>query len=144
MTLFISQFNILSYASNEALFSSFSYFMLTVGIIAFLFFLYFDFTSTIKRLHDLNQSGWLSLLKLIPIVNFFFGLYLIIRPGDLDSNKYGSPRATPLVEKIFGWMYIISFSVVMSNFTYQYNFYKNNYLNYSKSFQEKNLEKEKL
>lgn len=44
---------------------------------------------TIKRLHDLDQSGWLSLLQLIPIVNFIFGLYLLFSDSKRGSNEYG-------------------------------------------------------
>ena len=29
-----------------------------------------------RRLHDLNSNGWLSLLVLVPLVNFFFAIYL--------------------------------------------------------------------
>lgn len=42
-----------------------------------------------RRLHDLDQSGWLSLLMFIPLVNFFFGLYLVFGSGTSGSNRYG-------------------------------------------------------
>lgn len=34
----------------------------------------------VKRLHDINMSGWYWLLFLIPIVNLIFGLYVCIHP----------------------------------------------------------------
>jgi uncharacterized membrane protein YhaH (DUF805 family) len=43
----------------------------------------------IRRLNDLDNSGWLSLLTLVPLVNFFFGLYLLFAPGTTGRNKYG-------------------------------------------------------
>ena len=44
----------------------------------------------IKRLHDLDKSGWLYLLGIIPIVNFFFAIYLIAFKGtDGDKEKAG-------------------------------------------------------
>lgn len=33
--------------------------------------LYISFTSTIKRLHDLDKSGWMSLLLLVPFANIY-------------------------------------------------------------------------
>ncbi|MBS0308445.1 MAG: DUF805 domain-containing protein [Proteobacteria bacterium] len=44
-----------------------------------------------RRLNDLDQSGWLSLLSLVPLVNAIFGLYLIFAPGTKGSNSYGPP-----------------------------------------------------
>ncbi len=42
-----------------------------------------------RRLNDLNQSGWLSLLLIVPLVNFFFGLYLLFAGGTQGTNNYG-------------------------------------------------------
>jgi len=42
-----------------------------------------------RRLHDLEQSGWLTLLIFVPLVNFFFGLYLLFAPGTQGENRYG-------------------------------------------------------
>ncbi|MGC4047625.1 MAG: DUF805 domain-containing protein [Armatimonas sp.] len=47
----------------------------------------------IKRLHDLDKSGWLYLLGIIPIVNFFFAIYLIAFKGTDGDNKYGAPNS---------------------------------------------------
>jgi len=46
-----------------------------------------------RRLHDLNSNGWLSLLVLVPLVNFFFAIYLLVWPGSSETNDYG-PRTT--------------------------------------------------
>jgi len=43
----------------------------------------------IRRLHDLNRSGWFMLIVLIPIVDVIFGLYMLFRRGTEGSNKYG-------------------------------------------------------
>jgi len=45
----------------------------------------------IQRCHDLNITGWLILVSLIPIVNIFFILYLIFAPGTDGSNRFGAP-----------------------------------------------------
>jgi uncharacterized membrane protein YhaH (DUF805 family) len=47
----------------------------------------------IKRLHDLNKTGWLYLLGLVPIVNFFFAIYLIVWKGTEGDNRYGAPNS---------------------------------------------------
>lgn len=47
----------------------------------------------IKRLHDLNKTGWLYLLAIVPIVNFFFALYLIFIKGTEGNNQYGAPES---------------------------------------------------
>lgn len=43
----------------------------------------------VKRLHDINMSGWYWLLFLIPLVNFIFGLYIVFKDGTAGPNKYG-------------------------------------------------------
>ncbi len=45
----------------------------------------------IQRLHDLDKSGWLFLLMLVPLVNLFFTLYIIFAPGSQGANRYGNP-----------------------------------------------------
>ena len=46
-----------------------------VAIIIYIGVIYFSFIFTIRRLHDKNQSGWLSLVMLVPFINFFFLVY---------------------------------------------------------------------
>lgn len=41
-----------------------------------------------KRLHDINVSGWLSILLLIPYLNFLFILIGFV-DGSIGDNKYG-------------------------------------------------------
>jgi len=56
-----------------------------------------------RRLHDLEQSGWLTLLIFIPLVNFFFGLYLLFAPGTQGENRYGlKPQPNSVILWIVG------------------------------------------
>lgn len=56
-----------------------------------------------RRFHDLDHSGWLCLLILVPIVNFLAGLYLIFGPGNEGANRYGPPPSkNPLLAMIGG------------------------------------------
>lgn len=49
------------------------------------------FIILIQRLHDLNHSGWLSLLSLVPIVNIPFAIWVLFWPGAKAPNNYGPP-----------------------------------------------------
>lgn len=51
------------------------------------------FTLGRRRLHDLGQKTWLVIGVLIPIVNIFFGLWLVFAAGNPQANEYGPPPA---------------------------------------------------
>jgi uncharacterized membrane protein YhaH (DUF805 family) len=46
-----------------------------------------------RRLHDVNKSGWLQLLGLIPILGWIYLIYVCAQPSDAGDNKYGAPPA---------------------------------------------------
>ena len=78
-------------------------------ILIYVALMYFTFVFTIRRLHDRNHTGWLSLLMLVPLANVILMLYLIFAPGDDRSNSYGSPRPTSGWEAVLAWIYIVIF-----------------------------------
>lgn len=43
----------------------------------------------IRRLHDLDKSGWFLLLALIPLVDIILLLYLWLMPGTVGRNRFG-------------------------------------------------------
>jgi uncharacterized membrane protein YhaH (DUF805 family) len=43
----------------------------------------------VRRLHDMNYSGWLALLQLVPIVNIVFFVLILLKPGSAGTNNYG-------------------------------------------------------
>ena len=47
------------------------------------------------RLHDLDHTGWLSLLMFIPLVNILFVIYILFFRGTVGDNRYGRD---PLLE----------------------------------------------
>lgn len=64
----------------------------------------------VQRLHDLDKTGWLYLLILVPILNIIFGLYMLFAPGSQSANRYGNPpppNSTGVV--IAAWLLIIVF-----------------------------------
>ncbi len=48
----------------------------------------------VRRLHDLDKSGWLWLVLLIPIVNIILTIYMMFFPGTSATNRFG-PRPMP-------------------------------------------------
>jgi uncharacterized membrane protein YhaH (DUF805 family) len=66
----------------------------------------------VQRLHDLDKTGWLYLLILVPILNFIFALYMLLAPGTAGANRYGNPpppNSTGIV--IIGWIMIVLFVI---------------------------------
>jgi len=57
-----------------------------------------QFLLTIQRCHDLNTSGWVSLLILIPLVNLLFWFL----PGTPGANRFGPPPPPNTVGVILG------------------------------------------
>lgn len=60
-------------------------------VVLLLFIVIFILPLHVRRLHDMKRSGWFVLLLAIPFVNIFFGLYLLLFPGNQAKNSYGSP-----------------------------------------------------
>ena len=55
---------------------------------------------TSRRLHDVGESGSLTLLWFIPVIGWFVLLPLLAKNGDVDDNQFGPPesdvRLTPV------------------------------------------------
>lgn len=90
-------------------------FLLTVLYISVI---YLFFVFTIRRLHDLNRSGWFSLITLIPFIQFIFFLYLLIIKGSISKNRYGDLRITPTWEKVCAIVSIICTPLIIIGCTY--------------------------
>lgn len=82
--------------------------MLLLSIV-YISMIYFSFIFAIRRLHDRNHSGWLSLLMLIPLINLGLALYLTFAKGDEHENQFGLPRTTKTWEKVLAWFYVLIF-----------------------------------
>lgn len=46
--------------------------------------------AAVRRLHDINKSGWFFLIALIPF-GVFYLIYLLIQSSDQGPNQYGEP-----------------------------------------------------
>ena len=51
------------------------------------------FILAIKRFHDVDRSGWHSLLLFIPVVGFLVCLYLLFKKGTTGPNRFGPPSS---------------------------------------------------
>ncbi|WP_052417453.1 DUF805 domain-containing protein [Cellvibrio mixtus] len=76
-----------------------------LGIIIYIAMIVFSFILVIQRLHDLNKTGWMSLLLIIPLANIYLLVLLIFFKGTEGRNNYGlqtPPNKT--------WHWILAFS----------------------------------
>ena len=76
---------------------------IAIMLVAFVFTIIFF----IRRLHDINMSGWWSLLSIIPLVNLIFGIFVLVKKGTEGTNNFAPQRATPTWEKIVGIIALI-------------------------------------
>ena len=47
----------------------------------------------VRRLHDLDKSGWWLLILLIPLIGALVMLYWFCQPGTPGDNQFGPPTA---------------------------------------------------
>lgn len=55
-----------------------------------LWFVYYT-ACTVKRFHDMDMNGWLSLAVFVPIVGLILAILLVFNKGTNGENKYGEP-----------------------------------------------------
>ena len=67
-----------------------SVFGLLIGLAAMIASIWFSLAQGVKRLHDLNKSGWLILLCCVPIIGWIFALYMLFADGTVGPNPYGA------------------------------------------------------
>ena len=60
-----------------------------IGVLLGLYPLFYILSLVVRRNHDLGHTGWLCLLFLIPLVSFFYYLYLLFKKGEDKANRYG-------------------------------------------------------
>ncbi len=66
----------------------------------------------VRRLHDLDKSGWFWLLFLVPFVNIGMSIYILFFPGSPESNRFGGkPEPNTAVTWIAGLVFPIIVTV---------------------------------
>ena len=48
-----------------------------------------SFSVSVRRLHDIERSGWFLLLALIPIIGWIILIYWMCQPGTSGQNEFG-------------------------------------------------------
>lgn len=56
---------------------------------------------SVKRLRDLNLSAWHLLIFIIPLVSIVFEIYIMVKKGTSESNKYGDPQTDLSKKQLF-------------------------------------------
>lgn len=51
---------------------------------------------SVRRLHDVGQSGWLLLVGLIPLVGLIILIYFYVQESHAGPNEYGSTPISPI------------------------------------------------
>jgi uncharacterized membrane protein YhaH (DUF805 family) len=73
-----------------------------VAVITSLAYVFLSALLFIQRSHDMNWSGWMSLLAIIP----FVGLIWVIKAGSPGSNGYGAPPPPNTTGvKVLAWFF---------------------------------------
>ena len=65
---------------------------LPIMVVGFPLFTWAKFALAAKRLHDLDKSGWISLVLIIPLVGLIAVIFLLCASGDAFDNQYGPAR----------------------------------------------------
>lgn len=60
-----------------------------LGLLIMIISSYIITVTTIKRFHDLDESGWHYFLLLIPFYNIYINIKLLFFEGSSGSNSYG-------------------------------------------------------
>lgn len=120
-----SRINRLRYWAHGALFAFASYALIAVGAalmalvspwvgipilaVAYIGLIVFSVIVMIQRLHDLNKTGWFSLLAIVPLANIYLLVILIFFKGTPGRNNYG--LQTP-PNQTWHWVVALGFPVV--------------------------------
>ncbi len=68
-----------------------------------------------RRLHDLNRNGWLALMLLVPIVNLFIALWLLLAPGTAGINDHGpAPAPNTRGVNLVAWLLPVAVMVPLA------------------------------
>ncbi|TCS37386.1 uncharacterized membrane protein YhaH (DUF805 family) [Paucimonas lemoignei] len=87
--------------------------MIVLGIAIYIPSFALAFIMAKRRLNDLDHSGWMSLLMLIPLANVILGLYMVFAAGTPTTNRFGPrPVKNSRAIVIFGLAMPVFFCVI--------------------------------
>ena len=74
--------NLVAFVSESSVFA-------LVSIVCMIAIVVASIKLMIRRLHDLDKTGWFSILTFVPFVNIIFGIYLWVVKGTDGGNRFG-------------------------------------------------------
>jgi uncharacterized membrane protein YhaH (DUF805 family) len=66
--------------------------LLLVGVLPWMLVIILMIFLTIRRFHDLNESGWSIFLYLVPFYNIYLQFKLFLVKGTSGPNKFGNDQ----------------------------------------------------
>ncbi len=66
-----------------------------VHLVALLVLFLPSLTVAVRRLHDLDRSGWWLLVGWVPVLGFLLLLYWFVQPGTAGPNTHGEASSAP-------------------------------------------------
>lgn len=85
--IFVTWGYTIDYIPNSGFFA----FVYTLSLLFCMITMFFQYIPlAVRRLHDLNESGWYVLITFLPFGQLLI-LWLMFRKGTPGSNKYGEP-----------------------------------------------------
>ena len=87
-----------------------------MGFFIFLLVPFFLIPATVRRLHDINKSGWFAVFILIPLVNIYIALLLLSLSGNAKENTYGEVAQSKSKNPVI--LLFLAFSIVLSIFVF--------------------------
>lgn len=76
--------------------------LLALSLIALIISSFLNLMQFVKRLHDINHSGWLVLITLIPYLGALFGLFVMFIDGTEGPNAFGPDPKGRLRKEVLG------------------------------------------
>ena len=80
---------VLTLCADENVMGVLDIFMLLIALACSILSFWAGLALNVRRLHDLDKSGWWLLVMCIPFVNFFLGIYILFFKGTKGRNQYG-------------------------------------------------------
>lgn len=84
-----------------------------LAVVGFVLGMIYGLRCMALRLHDMGRTGWMSLLMIVPVVNFILAVMLLFVRGDDDDNAHGPAPEGGGAKLVWFW---IAMSVLASGF----------------------------
>lgn len=84
-----------------------------IGGIGLILYLAVSIILSVKRFHDFDVSGWWYLISFIPYVGGVVGIFLMLKGGDEDENRFGYPPAP--ASQAAKWVIFASIVIILAS-----------------------------